>query len=101
MLYFSSKFTVDAKGKHQITRISEFCVASGKKGILAVELRSGEKGSKGEIRLVPWRVVRKLHADGEKGIPYATIRDWPQLLRVKGVLNLDQCLDELRYSLAE
>jgi hypothetical protein len=100
-LYFSSHFTTDAKGVHQITRITGFCGESGMRGILAVELRNGVKGAKSAVHFVPWRVVYRTYNDGEKGIQYETVREWPQFRRVRGVLNLDSCLEELQYSLDE
>jgi len=40
-LYFKQYFTVEKQGRHQIDRISEFLLKSGRKGFLAVELRMG------------------------------------------------------------
>jgi hypothetical protein len=100
-LYFSSNFTTDAKGAHQVSRMTDFCGITGLMGVLAVELRAGGKGHAFQTHLVPWRVVNRLFVMGEKGIPYETIKEWPQFKRVGGVMNLDECLDGIRYSLDE
>ena len=100
-IYFSSHFTTDAKGVHQITRMTDFCSESGQRGILAVELRSGKKWSASEVHFVPWRVVRRLYAEGAKGLSYEVVREWPKFTKVNGIPNLDSCLDGLKYSIDE
>jgi len=100
-IYFKSHFTIDKKGQHQVTRMTDFCAKTGMCGILAVKLRSGVKGAKGEIRFVPWRVVNRLFEDGEKSISYETVRKWPEFKKVSGVYNLEECLDSLQFSLDE
>ena len=100
-IYFSSHFTTDAKGVHQITRMTDFCSESGQRGILAVELRSGKKWSPSEVHFVPWRIVRRLYVEGEKGLSYEEVREWPQFCKVNGIPNLDSCIEGLKYSLDE
>jgi hypothetical protein len=100
-IYFSSHFTIDKKGTHQITRMTDFCSESGMRGILAVELRSGKKWSPSEVHFVPWRIVRRLYVEGEKGLSYEEVRVWPTFCKVKGVPNLDDCLSGLQYSIDE
>lgn len=98
-IYFSSHFTIDKQKEHQVSRITKFCVDSGLYGVLAVELRSGVSRRANEVHLIPWRIINKLFLDGEKGISYDIVREWPRFKRVNGVMNLDQCIEEMRYTI--
>jgi len=51
-LYFSQHFTTDKQGIHQIERISEFLLKSGRRGYLAVKLRMGVGKSRQAFNMV-------------------------------------------------
>jgi hypothetical protein len=94
-IYFRSHFTTDSKGIHQVTRINDFLSKSGRKGICAIELRddTNRKIAKTDVRFMPWREVAKIYESGAKAIEYEEVRAWPQYMKVKGVFNLDACLE--------
>ncbi len=78
-LYFSQHFSESDKG-HQVDRISDFLDRSGRKGLLAVEIKRG-RGRPREAFVVPWEVVRRRYEAGEAGLSLEEIRDHPEILR--------------------
>lgn len=78
-LYFSQHFSNSENG-HQVDRISEFLDRSGRKGLLAVEIKRG-RGRPREAYIVPWKVVRKKFESGEFGLHLDEIREHPEILR--------------------
>lgn len=98
-LYFSD-FSVDKKGEHQITRIGRFLRKGGRFGILAIELRKGKgKGPQqtNDIYFIPFHHVEAWFEAGIKGIDSASLDgNFPKLEKVKGLLNWDFVMSELR-----
>lgn len=78
-LYFSQHFSSSDNG-HQVERISDFLDRSGRKGILAVEIKRG-RGRPREAYAVPWKVVKEKFEQGESGLPLDEIREHPEILR--------------------
>lgn len=78
-LYFSQHFSESDNG-HQVDRISNFLDRSGRKGILAVEIKRG-RGKPREAYAVPWTVVRERFAEGESGLHLDEIRQHPEIMR--------------------
>lgn len=78
-LYFSQHFSV-SDGGHQVERISDFLDKSGRKGLLAVELKRG-RGRPREAYVVPWSVIREKYEAGETGLHLDEIRNHPEILR--------------------
>lgn len=78
-LYFSQHFSV-SDGGHQVERISDFLDRSGRKGVLAVEIKRG-RGRPREAYAVPWQVVRQKFENDETGLHLDEIREHPEILR--------------------
>ncbi len=78
-LYFSQHFSSSEDG-HQVERISDFLDRSGRKGLLAVELKRG-RGRPREAYLVPWNEIRRRYENGEAGLSIEDIRGHPEILR--------------------
>lgn len=87
-LYFSQHFSM-SDGGHQIDRISDFLDRSGRKGLLAVEIKKG-RGRPREAYIVPWEIVRQRFEEDETGLHLDEIREHPEILR-----------DSESYSIAE
>ena len=78
-LYFSQHFSV-SDGGHQVERISDFVDSSGRKGILAVELKRG-RGKPRKAYAVPWDVVREKYQNDEAGLHLDEIKQYPEITR--------------------
>jgi len=91
-LYFSQHFS-EAGGKHQIKRANEFLLKSGRKGILAVELRRGP-GKPKTAHMVPWSTVINKYSDGLVGLELEEIEESLSLERTKGNYEITR-LDEI------
>jgi len=78
-LYFSQHFSESDKG-HQVERITEFLERSGRKGILAVEIKRG-RGRPREAYAVPWRIIRKNYRENKPGLHLDKIREHPEITR--------------------
>lgn len=78
-LYFSQHFS-ESDGGHQVDRISDFLDRSGRKGILAVEIKRG-RGRPREAYAVPWNIVRERFENGETGLHLDEIREYPEISR--------------------
>jgi hypothetical protein len=81
-LYFSQHFN-SCGGVHQLVRESEFIKRSGRRGILAVELRRGA-GKPRSAHLVPWIRVCQPFLTGERGLKLKEIESFPALPRKGG-----------------
>ncbi|SDF52451.1 hypothetical protein SAMN04488589_0781 [Methanolobus vulcani] len=80
-LYFTQHFTTDKNGVHQIDRISDFLLRSGRTGFLAVELRMGV-GRTREAYMVPWtELCRRYHEEGTAKITVEEIQGYPRIER--------------------
>ena len=98
-IYFSSNFSVDKKGEHQVTRISKFIKDTGRFGVLAIELRGSGRGPiLNTIFLVPWHHVEAWYNAGQKSIDpiWLSENGYPVLKKVDGVLNWDWVMSQLR-----
>ncbi|MHC1631657.1 MAG: hypothetical protein ACXQT4_05125 [Methanotrichaceae archaeon] len=95
MLYFSQHFSTlsrealsvspckagkKQKGVHQIERADEFLSKSGRRGILAVELRRGP-GRPKRAHLVPWKTVIERYKAESVGLNLDEIEACPALKR--------------------
>lgn len=78
-LYFSQHFSESDNG-HQVERITDFLNRSGRKGLLAVEIKRG-RGRPREAYAVPWRVVKRKYQNGDPGLSIEEIREHPEILR--------------------
>lgn len=78
-LYFSQHFS-KARGAHQVDRAEEFISISGRRGILAVELRRGA-GNPKCAHLVPWDVVINCFRSEVPGLSIEQIETYPCLAR--------------------
>ncbi|SFM42815.1 hypothetical protein [Methanolobus profundi] len=88
-LYFTQHFTTDKHGAHQIERISDFLLRSGRTGFLAVELRMGVGRSR-EAYMIPWtELYRKYNEEGTPKITVDEIREYPQIEREKNKYLID------------
>jgi hypothetical protein len=94
-LYFKQHFSTTA-GDHQLSRETEFITRSGRKGILAVELRHGV-GRPRTAHLVPWGAVFQSFQAGNVGLTMNEIQDNPALERKKGTYEISQ-MDIVRIS---
>lgn len=92
-LYFSQHFSV-SDGGHQVERISDFLDKSGRKGLLAVELKRG-RGRPREAYIVPWSVIREKYENGEAGLHLDEIRDHPEILRKSENYSVAELCQEL------
>jgi len=77
-LYFTQHF-----GTGQILRIDEFLKKSGRRGILAVELRRGS-GKSREAHIINWTELRKRYAKGLVGFTVNEIVQFPEIRRKGG-----------------
>ncbi|MFB3765730.1 MAG: hypothetical protein ACE14P_10870 [Methanotrichaceae archaeon] len=94
-LYFSQHFS-SAGGSHQIARETDFIMRSGRKGILAVELRLGA-GTPRTAHFVPWGYVYEIFRSGKPGMTVEDIRANPALERKSGTYEITK-LDIVRIS---
>lgn len=94
-LYFKQHFSC-AAGAHQIARETEFITRSGRKGILAVELRYGA-GKARTAHFVPWGQVYEIFQSGRPGLNLIEIEANPALERRGGAYELSR-LDIVRIS---
>lgn len=78
-LYFSQHFSESDNG-HQVKRISDFLRKSGRKGILAVELKRG-RGKPRKAYAVPWSIVKQKYQNGDTGLHIDEIKEQPEILR--------------------
>jgi Holliday junction resolvase len=78
-LYFSQHFSM-SDGGHQVERISNFVDRSGRKGILAVELKRG-RGRPRKAYAVPWSFVREKYRNDEAGLHIDEIKEFPEITR--------------------
>lgn len=97
-LYFSSYFTTDKKGVHQITRIREYLEKTCRFGILAVEVRAGRGGGiPNDIYLIPFFHIQRAFGDGQKGIHISEITSrYPRLQKLDNGWNFDAVISALR-----
>ncbi|MHC1593604.1 MAG: hypothetical protein ACXQT1_05960 [Methermicoccaceae archaeon] len=77
-LYFSQHFTVDSHGVHQLTHMREYLGLSGRRGILAVELRRGA-GKRKEAYFIPWCTVIRKFDSKEVGFSVGEIERYPAI----------------------
>lgn len=77
-IYFSSNFTVNNKGEHQITLISDFLRKSGREGFIIIEQRKG-KGNKNITHVVPWDYLNKVFNDNFVGITWGEIYEYGEI----------------------
>lgn len=94
-LYFKQHFS-SAVGGHQITRETDFIIRSGRKGILAVELRQGG-GIARTAHFVPWGYVNEIFESGKPGLTLEEIKANPALERKGGAYEITK-LDIIRIS---
>ncbi|WP_406659961.1 hypothetical protein V7O66_08910 [Methanolobus sp. ZRKC3] len=88
-LYFTQHFTVDKKGSHQIERISDFLLRSGRTGFLAVELKMGVGHSR-EAYIVPWTTLYEKYNDADTNkITIDHIREFPRIERNGSKYHID------------
>ncbi len=88
-LYFTQHFSTVSHQGGQIDRISRFLHLSGRRGLLAVELRPGP-GRANEAYLLPWSEVAERREKGEAGFKTAEIQGFPRLPRENGRYQLNQ-----------
>ncbi|TGC10982.1 hypothetical protein [Methanolobus halotolerans] len=80
-LYFTQHFTIDKNGSHQIDRISDFLIRSGRTGFLAIELKMGV-GKSREAYIIPWDVLRdRFHEDGRTKFTVNEIQEFCRIER--------------------
>ncbi len=88
-LYWATYFS-QAGGIHQLERISKFLQETGRKGLLAVELRNGT-GKKREAYLLPFKWVYEQFKTGINGLSVDEIREeGTRLLRAKGAYEVKE-----------
>lgn len=92
-LYFTQHFSV-ARGVHQIERIDQFIESSGRRGVLAVELRRGAGKAK-TAHLVPWKRVMESFRSERPGISVEEIEALPALGRKNGTYRID--IEDLEF----
>ncbi len=86
-LYFTQHFST-ASGVHQIERIDQFIESSGRRGVLAVELRRGAGKAK-TAHLVPWKTVMDSFRSERPGLPVEDIEILPPLNRKNGSYRIE------------
>jgi hypothetical protein len=86
-LYYSQHFSA-ASGIHQIERIDQFIESSGRRGILAVELRRGP-GKPKTAHLVPWRRLIEGFRSERPGLLVEEIEAHPPLNRKNGSYRIE------------
>ena len=94
-LYFKQHFSL-AAGNHQLARETEFIIRSGRKGILAVELRHGV-GTARTAHLVPWGQATSVSRLVRSALPWGRSRTTRPLERKGGAYELSH-LDIVRIS---
>ncbi|MDG6242888.1 MAG: hypothetical protein QCH31_00640 [Methanolobus sp.] len=88
-LYFTQHFTTDKNGVHQIERISDFLLRSGRTGFLAVELKMGVGHSR-EAYMIPWtELCRRYKEEGTAKITVDEIRAYPNIGRERNRYQID------------
>jgi len=96
-IYFSSHFSVDKKGEHQVTRISDFLNKTQRFGILAIEKRHGRGKGSNEVVFLPWHQVERWYESGVKSIdPAALSEKYPRLVKSRDIGSFDYILQALR-----
>jgi hypothetical protein len=86
-LYFTQHFSI-AGGVHQIERADQFIESSGRRGVLAVELRRGPGKAK-TAHLVPWGTVIEGFRSERPGILVEEIEALPALGRKNGSYRIE------------
>lgn len=86
-IYFTQYFTVDKHGVSQITRTTDYVNASGRTGILMVEIRRG-RGKKNLWYIYPWTLVDEKFNNGDKGITWKDIRKDGKQFRPERLVNI-------------
>jgi hypothetical protein len=81
-LYFSQHFG-SRQGGHQIIRESEFLRRSGRKGLLAIELRRGP-GKPRSAHLIPWKELLERFNSGIVGFEIEEIESHGSIQRNEG-----------------
>ena len=94
-LYFKQYFS-HAGGGHQLERETEFIDRSGRKGILAVELRRGG-GNPKTAHLMPWGEVYEIFKARKVGVNLEQVEANPTLERRMGAYEISR-LDLVRIS---
>jgi hypothetical protein len=79
---FKSRFDESKEG-FQLERENAFCELTGRKGILALELRNGA-GKTRDCYFIPLSEVYNLWKSGEKSLKMKDIINYPKLKREKG-----------------
>lgn len=88
-LYFTQHFTTDKNGVHQIERISDFLLKSGRNGFLAVELKMGVGRSR-EAYMIPWtELCRKYEEESTLKITVEEIQQYPRIEREANRYRID------------
>jgi len=87
-LYFTQHFSV-AGGAHQIDRADQFLLKSGRRGLLAVELRRGP-GRPKAAHFVSWEEVLQRFRSKEAGLPVERIETFPVVKRRGGCYLLSE-----------
>lgn len=87
-LYFTQHFS-ETEELHQVERIQDFIDRSGRKGLLAVELKRG-RGKQREAYMVPWEKISRSYSNGEKGISIEEIREHPPIERDSENYNIEK-----------
>ena len=82
-LYFTQHFGTD-----QIERIDDFLRKSGRKGILAVELRYG-KGKPIRAHIIKWTDLKKRYLADGVGFTVEELIRFPQIKRIGGSYVID------------
>jgi hypothetical protein len=86
-LYFTQHFSL-AGGVHQIERADQFIESSGRRGVLAVELRRGP-GKNKTAHLVPWETVIDRFRSESPGLSVEMIEALPALERKNGSYRIE------------
>jgi len=91
-IYFTQYFTTDKHGVSQITRTTDFIKASGRTGILMIEVRRGQ-GYKNIWYIYPWALVDKKFTKGDKGISWKEMKRDGKPFRPKRITNINKWSD--------
>lgn len=87
ILYFTQHFSI-ASGVHQIDRADQFIESSGRRGVLAVELRRGPGKTK-TAHLIPWRTVIEGFRSKRPGLSVEMIEALPTMERKNGSYRIE------------
>lgn len=79
-LYFTQHFSTDKDGVHQAERMTQFLRDSGRKGLLAIELRRGI-GRPRKAYIIPWDQVLDRFKNDEVGFQVDEIQEYPEITR--------------------